>query len=1188
MNFPIVREYKTDILNTHPDNEQRGEPFKVKAGKFSRIIIPIHAPFFVSSLKMYFPNGEPMKYDVDFRIFRLMPRLTDTAAEPIACMIELMKDEIVEGTIDYDIIGHFSLFDSTLMSLIRNAVEDDRPVWWENVFNKPVVFRPKLHTHSLIYDVVAFQDFIEVLDLITLLADSQGKPILQVKIERYIDTFIYRLNLYREMLKKLIQSHASTKNEHGLTAVQVGLEKVDNFATAVGSELLENRTDLHLTVQGLQTIIDRYGFNDSEFLKADNLPISQFGNTNFIPPNISGSFEGFGGVIETGGMCLESDGSLTYLWNRMDGRTSGLYYSVLTDSGEPAKAKLTYTGFKYEHPRFVQDGASVDRIAQGSGSEVILVGDSRKGLFYIGVTNGSLDPAKHVYSKIDLTPIVAATFGTGGSAVPLNLFPFISVMLMGEWIYIIQACRGLNGDGVGSDMPIRFFFRVKLVDVQATIDVTPVRQNLSFVDAEGVQSTNVPYFRWYTTVIDQPTGRVKKGLFTFAPYLPNGYIGTYRSTVHLSAEDPARPGIYAMKLISGYYAAYAENGINGSFNFVPEVNYDFNPVTGVLTLTSKSNLPPAIDFSATPVIPEGYGINMIPLFGMTHTYAGQGNNVLEDGRIVASGAAGFSGFPRMAMLTGVTNSKTKHATVSKKWSPGFAEFSSYNSVNETIVSPLESSTDVRAMQYHPTGEFYIAGSKRAVTALGLFWKEVTGRFALRPEISNLFVQDVQSRPLTNNIKRVNSLPGIGGVTVSVPSAQLNTYGIDVGESAFCMSAQSKYYNYYHTGNGWTIPLAGDDDILLISAFDKRVEPDNSITIVPTKEIIYPAAIVAQLKAQVEFPAIATNGRACIVTVSDPTFSSLSKFGWLPILAVVTYVNAAGTLDAATQYTTHMTIEPTYVDNADGRKQVSGFTVLDKVHHTLPGTAISGISIFAGSPASASAQTTLGPMRTYYYLEGNKLTCHLNSGVMGQTIGDAYTSNFNFSYNDRATKRWTASSQQGNSSNGGGAFITPDNGIATMYPMSSVSGGAATIVNGPVSKCLVGSLYPEVGWIVFFQSAIDVTFNGRKYNIPSGSIDLRDIDANPINKTFFIYACFDNGRAYYEISQDKRLESAFQLWIGRLVTNDRQIITIDRYNVMAINGHRVSETKRGGSIPATSGLVNAEGQIPWIRQDELLP
>ena len=304
MNFPIVREYKTDILNSHPDNEQRGEPFKVKAGKFSRIIIPVHAPFFVSSLKMYFPNGKPMKFEEDFRIYRLMPRLTDTAAQPIACMIELMKDDITEGTIDYDIIGHFSLFDSTLMSLIRNAVDDDRPVWWENVFNKPVVFRPKLHTHSLIYDVVAFQDFIEVLDLIVYLSDSQGKPILEMKIERYIDTFIYRLNLYREMLKKLIQSHAATKNEHGLTAAQVGLEKVDNFATAVGAQLLENRTDLHLTVQGLQTIIDRYGFNDSEFLKADNMPISQFGNTNFIPPNISGSFEGFGGVSETGAMCL--------------------------------------------------------------------------------------------------------------------------------------------------------------------------------------------------------------------------------------------------------------------------------------------------------------------------------------------------------------------------------------------------------------------------------------------------------------------------------------------------------------------------------------------------------------------------------------------------------------------------------------------------------------------------------------------------------------------------------------------------------------------------------------------------------------------------------------------------------------------------------------------------------------------
>lgn len=1192
MQTPIVREYRDDILNKNIENQIRGEPFTTETpGLYTRVIVPRHSPFFIKSLKLYFKNGEPMTEE-HWEIFSIMPGLTSLAAQGVACMIRLKDPDIVEGLLDYDVVGEFTLFDTTMMNLVTSTTEDDRMIDFFNLKDRPIVFPPILHPHSLLYDIMAFQDTIHLLDSISEYSRQLGATLIETKISSYFSNFNHYLALYKTQLMKFLADHKNTYNEHGIKAIQVGLEKVDNFPTAVEPlDLLGGRDDMHLTVQGLATIVNQTGFDAGEYLGKGTLPISQFGNTNFIPPSIDGSFEGFGGVTETAGICLEDDGSIVYLWNRMDGRVAGLYYSTLTNSEDYSKTKLTYTGFKYEHPRFNVDGASVDKICQGSGDEIILVGDTRKDLYYLGVTNGSLDPAKHVYSKVDLTPIVAAIFSAAANATPKHLFPYLNIALMGDWIYLVQSSTAGTPvvAGVGYPMNHKHFFRVRLSDVKATINVTPVRQNVSFINADGQQFTNSPFYRWHEHVTDPGTGQIIKSLFTFN--MPtNGVVGLYRSTPIWVAEDPNRKGIFAMKFLAGYYASQAQNQINQQFDAVPEINYDFDPNTGVMTLKSKTILPPVINWGQPVPFDPAYAQNLSGAFyGLVFVYAGQGSNVLPDGRIVASGAQGLSGFPRLAMQLQAVNSKSKYDTVSKFFGRGFDELTMYGSWPEIITSPLESSINVRAMQYRPGGEFYIAAGKTELTTLGLYWKDITGKFAVRPEVTNLFIPNITSRPLTQSIRRVDCSPGIGGATVSVPSAQLDTYGIDVGESMFCMSAQKKYYNYTGKGTGWTSPVVGDNDILLVSDYTLRGETNGQVTIVPTKEIVYPAGIIELFKNEVQFPAIKNQARDCIVTVSDPTFSSLARFGWLPVTVVVTYVNAEGTPDRSDMYSTIFTIVPTYVDNANGRKQVTGYTVLDKYHYIAVGGAIDQIRLFNGLLTSPeSPQSTIGPMRTYYYLNGNALSVHVNSGVIGNTTGDAYTTNHNFAYTNRNTQRWTSSAPQGNSSAGGGVFITPDNGIATMYGWSDSTGGAATIVNGTVSKPMVGSVYPQVGWAIFFKSDIVAVFNGKEYALPAGVIDLRDIDASPGNKVFYIYAMLKNELPIYEVTQEKRLENAFNVWVGKVTTNASQILTIERFNVFTINGSRISEIKRGNSIPASSGLVNEEGQIPWLRSDEMLP
>jgi len=1189
MQFPIVREYKTDIDNSNLENEKRGEPFKVEAGIWTRVIVPRHSPFFVTSLKLYFPNGEPMIYDTHYRMFRLMPRLTDLTSMEVGCLIELMDENITEGTMDYDVVGEFSLFDSTLLQLIINAANDDRPVWWENLHNKPVVFRPKLHGHSVLYDIVAWQDTIELMNMIVDAVRNHGRPLIQVKIDHYYDLFIHLMDVYKTMLLTFIQNHTDTEDEHGLTALQVHLEKVDNFATAIGAQALEPRSDLHLTVQGLQTIIDKYGFNSTEFLEAETLPISQFGNTNFIPPNIDGSFEGLGGVIETGGMALESDGTITYLCNRMDGRTRGLYFSVMENANSGSNITLTYTGFKYEHAKFEASGSNVDRIAQGSGHECILVGDSFQDAYYIGMTNGSLDPAKHVYSKINLRPLVDAIMPNPGAVKVADIFGMVSIALMADWVYIFLSANvpapAANAT-VGMDLRYKHIFRVPVSSIKATIDVTAVKQLVSFMDADGVQVNNSPFWRWYTPIIDG-NGAVTKGLYTYSPYPCNNMIGLYRSSLTLVAQDPSNAQNYAVKFISGHYAAYTSPSVNGAADQVPEINYDFNPYTGVFTRKSMSPVF-NVNFAANPIVPPEYA-RTNEKYLLTFFYQCQGCNVLDDGRVVSAGAYGFSGFPRGGMVCKVTNSTTRYASVSRNWARGDdLKAIGGNVVEETMISPIASSVCPKALMYAPGGEYYTAGRKDRATQLGLYWKNVSGKLAVRPEIQNLYKGNIVSRPLTNDIRRINALPGMGGATISVPSSALDFAGIEVGESAFCVSAQKRYFDRETVGTGWTAPI-GLDDIVLINGLNRRLEADGTLTLVPTSELLYPSNIVAALKNQVQFPATLAASRVPgIVTVCDPTYSNLARFGWLPVTVSIQYTGQLGSADQNTLFGTILNIQPTY-STSGGRYVVTGFTVINVSHWRGESRAMNTPYVQGSTEWSDTPLSSLGPMRIQYYLAGNTLSVYHGCGVMAQTPGDAYTIDFAMVFNDRtASHGWSSVTPVEHSSRGGGSCVTPDNGIGVIWGWDLTTGGAATLQNGTVNNPLLGSVYPEIGWVIFFKTRIKAVFNGKTYYLEPGNMDLRDLFPDPRWKTYYVYCVLDNGVAKYEIGTDKRLESAYQLWVATITTNERQILTIERYNVFAINGNRISELKRGNSIPASSGLANTEGQIPWIRSDELLP
>lgn len=1211
MQFPIVREYQTDVKNTNPDNEVRNEPFSVDEGVWTRVIVPKHSPFFVESLKLYFPNGQPMNPGEHYRIFKLMPLLTDTVGHPVSCTIELLDETITEGLIDYDVVGEFSLFDTSLMSMIMAVEKDDRPVWWENLHGKPVVFPPILHKHSLLYDIVAFQDLIDLMDSVAAALDKQGLPLIQIRIKHYMDLLTHYLNMYKGMLLKYLQTHMATHNHHGLKAVQVALEKVDNFPTATSTaDLRSNRRDMHLTVRGLKTIVDQTGFDAKEFIADGTLPITQFGNTNFIPPSIDGSFEGLGGQLETAGISMESDGSIVFLQNRFDGRVDGLYYSVMQTPFDPVLNNLlnmSYTSYRYQHQRIEADNARVNRIAQGSGDECIFMCDTRKKFWYIGSTHGSLDPAKHVLSRVNMTPLLA-DLPAGADIV--YYMRYMNVFLMGNWIFISLAHGNWtvpdNSDaGNTGDIRYRSFWRVPLASVEAQLPVTPTRLNLSFIDGDGVQVNNATKWRICTPVNDP---NYPQGYPYFLKYYwnfkqRNGIdgnmqtTGLYRSQQTFVAPHPTKAGIYVIKLLGAFWCRFVAPGINNAFQNPLEMTYEINPETGVMTLLHQTPKGTGtIDLSTQP--PQ----DPANLNHMLFAYDAQGAAVLDDGTIVSSYSV-YQSFPRGVFLYRPRDFKTKYNVVSRLWNNQLGAVEAIGIKYENILSPIKSGVRTRGFLLGNASDFYNAATGIGDNSQLLYWRGSAGKLIQRSDITNLLFNDVRARPLKNDVRLVRGDPRVGGAFVTVPSAQLDANGMDLAENTFCVNSQKFMLPLTNQAPEW--PIASENDgVMLISDHTTRINAAGELEVVPTASIYYPASIIAQLKQQVDEPAFIGSAPKVVVTICDPTGKLTNKFGWLPVLVHISW-GKPGTVD---RHQTFLSITPTYSGGAN--RTVTGFTVLDKMHAVWPDYA-SGLTPTSWDAFLQGAENTTshGPMRCGYHVNGNEIRGYFDSGVTCNAVGDAVQVQAEFLYTDKNTRRWSNQAQvngtyliiQGNSYSGGHRSCVPDHGVVVAIPHALSGGGAATIFaksDGTNSyggadqaglwKAILGHVYPEVGWIVFFKEPIKVVFNGKMYTLPAGTIDLRDIDTAPSNKTFYIYALLKDGKPTYEIAQEKRLETSFQAWVGTVVTNNLQILTIERFNVSILNGNRISELKRGNAIPAASGLANTEGQIPWLTNAELLP
>ncbi|AEV89580.1 putative virion structural protein [Pseudomonas phage OBP] len=388
--------YKLDLTGTDKYNRVDHEYGYRREVKNNNIVIPPKGPFYQKSFKMYGKDGQPLTMDKDWEFYGIMGKLTQFTGKPVGLFIRILDDSITEWYWDYQVVGNFNKITNEILNMLHSIYEDDRFVHWDNIENKPLWFIPEIHQHDLAYEIYGFTDLVKELSRISemevtmLRADAIIIKQLQDNLDYYIEGF-------KKVLKDLIDSHDRNKKDaHGVRKQHIGLDLVDNFATATLEETLDGlRDDLHITPYNAARAAEAAAGRNERLFPSGSLPILRYGSDTFIPPTIMGSFEGLGGITSRCGAIVENDGTLLILKHRNNGKIRGLYFTRCSNwqSGTP---NYEFTSYVYQHPTATAAGAVLDSIIGGSNQYVMVVGDSKKNLWWWAETHGTFNPDAHV------------------------------------------------------------------------------------------------------------------------------------------------------------------------------------------------------------------------------------------------------------------------------------------------------------------------------------------------------------------------------------------------------------------------------------------------------------------------------------------------------------------------------------------------------------------------------------------------------------------------------------------------------------------------------------------------------------------------------------------------------------------------------------------------------------------------
>lgn len=576
-------------------------------------IVPEEGPFYKDTLRVL-KGG----LDIDHNKIKAVGDVTDLTeltGHGVSLYIELAEDILAslgEVTIVYQQVGKPIVSVKTLLQMLEDMVISGKPVDWDTqVGNKPATVWAAKHSHDIqnSHEMVGFGGLVELFTLFTNSQISDSSRAVEL-LEKVQSNMYNRLDYIQKLKWGAIMDHIRRHTDpHEVNAASVDADKLSNYFLATPQQDAEgDRSDLYSTPAGFKRQITETKPVTENFVIQSELPFGYYGSGIYLPPPITGSFEGLGGDSENSAFNLEGNGWLVCLFRAFDGRVKNLYYAYKTDFTDRDGSRTPWlnTYVQYQHPTITAAGKQPNLTIDGSDGQVLMLGVQRDPMaameggnnWWICASNSTFDPNNHQLKPVNIDPILGTLMSMTGVVPRPSCFKISKV---GNWVYLFATADSFKGDD-----PENYSDHFRPLNWQTVMFRVP------FSDLMNPSKTSITFSQinvTYDTLFRER--RINKGSFipqkfvftnaerTLASEMTTKYsrpiTETYinRKKAWIIVPNPNNPQLARLKMISCPYSDYRDPVTNGVRSFASNVcaTYDWNVETNTLTLSPNFSVP---------------------------------------------------------------------------------------------------------------------------------------------------------------------------------------------------------------------------------------------------------------------------------------------------------------------------------------------------------------------------------------------------------------------------------------------------------------------------------------------------------------------------------------------------------------------------------------------------------------------
>lgn len=1131
MNIPYIEKYPEDLTGVAKTNLVRMEPFVIHADGRDAIKVAQEGLFYVDSLKVYDKDKNELTKWWDYKPVYIFPEATKHTGESVTGFVQILNKEVtVGGYMTYQVVGgHWGYVSQLLVDLLWAAVTDTRSVFYDNILNKPSLFPAAYHTHA-ISDVTGWEvrtNLVEqVIDTIITKADDVRAEYLIKRIDvirEYVDA------RYDEIVGWL-NDHKNNRHAHGETGTTVGINNLQNLGTATLPESVKGeRLDVRMTVAGMKAAVnDSSSKSTDKYIHSGLLPITRYGGLFYMEPSIQGTYEGSSQYSSQDArlMIEEYDGTLVRLRPGTNGTSVGVYYDYMYNPFTDASAAFIRTNAVYWPSDMgiwkpLSTRRSTTDLVWGLAyNSTLFPAIVAKG--FISITNGTFDQAKHT-SAFFSTAFIHPQFGAK------SLGSRATMTILGGYVYCFDVQNWGSGVPMGVVIlrtPVAGIVNGNTVTFEVMDDITSIGGPFGNVVGAGA-------------FITPKTSSATLNDTTMVQLVPGVGMSYPHSSWSFYLEPDEKAGI--IRLVFGGYLYMSTS--SGSLNVHAGWRCTINPTTKQVVWVDS---PKPLVFSLTANNLPSLAANDATRITHAKLVPDNGENFNEHGMYYISPKTGS--FIKAFAGNEINAGNALRFGRIPNWDP---EGNNWDIANR-VITILRNVPDIT--------EFGSAINNTIRGPVGL---------------PNGYVNVVNNNPSNTGVGSCAKYTGNEGYDYKIiNTGTISGYGPTTDRKETTRNLAHRYISYW---DGSALTVRGGILSPWISGTTSTVTADGSpvnftqVTWNPTE--LNTAALNFANTLPIASTIIAA--RCDIMMHPDPA---------VPILAIVAVTNRT------TPTTTNGLFYVTKVNYTGSRTGlITGYS--------LATTDYLSTSLGIGNGTGLNNAISFQP-GCCVYRAGNYLLISIAGSTAVGTVGSQTARGCNLVYDiatgvmEQAT--WFGPQGFGNSV-GFWPTILEGIGLATVEGVSS-SGSFGTVLvmmpmgntredfmnfaYGDKSKRFV-LVAQEVtqGWVVYFTESQPVILNGREDIAAPMSIDLTDIKPNPSNTTYYVYIVDKDGAFVHEISTTSLPVSDARAYLGKVVTGNNKIDSIDVPKSTRIGRYQLSTEKVGSSIPVSSGSYTGLGD--WV-------